>query len=92
MQMVFLSKLETAFTVPTRGCVIVPVAFTNPDIRVKPGDAVQLRGPNGCVESHITAVENLVRDSAGFQFGFLLSDDLDCSTIPVDAEIWIDQD
>ena len=89
--MVFLSKLETAFTVPTRGCVIVPVAFTNPDVRVKPGDGIQLRSPNGRVESHIIAVERLVRDSTGCQFGFLVSGDLDCSAIPADAEIWIDQ-
>lgn len=76
---------------PTRGCVIVPVALTNPNVRVKPGDAVQLRSPNGCVDAYICAIERLVRDSAGYQFGFLLSGDLDCSAIPTDAEIWIDQ-
>ena len=89
--MVFLSRLETAFTVPTRGCVIVPVALKNPDVRVKPGDAIQLRSPNGCVESYVIAVERLVRDSPGCHFGFLVSGDLDCSAIPAEAEIWIGQ-
>jgi hypothetical protein len=88
--MVFLSKIEGAFTVPTRGCVVVPVALTNPDLRVKAGDAVQLRGPNGCLDAHITAVEWLVRRDNGCRFGFLLSGNIDCSQIGSDAEIWIE--
>jgi hypothetical protein len=88
--MVFLSKIEAAFSVPTRGCVIVPLAFTNPDLRVKAGDAVQLRGPNGCLNAHISAIEWLTRSSNGCHFSFLLSEDIDCSQIPTDAEIWVE--
>lgn len=88
--MVFLSKVETAFTVPTRGCVVVPVAFTNPDLRVKAGDAVQLRGPNGCLDVHITAIEWLSRRDNECHFGFLLSENVDCAQITPDAEIWIE--
>ena len=88
--MVFLSKVETAFTVPTRGCVVVPFALTNPDLRVKAGDAVQLRGPNGCLDVHITAIEWLTRRDNGCHFGFLLSGNLDCTQIKPGAEIWVE--
>jgi hypothetical protein len=88
--MVFLSKMEVAFAVTTRGCVVVPLTFTNPDLRVKVGDAVQLRGPTGCLNAHIRAIEWLTRGDDGCRFGFLLSEDIDCSRIPPDAEIWIE--
>ena len=86
-QMVFLSKLENAFAAPSRGCLIVPVALTNADVRAKPGDTIQLRSSKGCVEARISAIERLVRNSPGCQFGFLLSGDLNCSAIPADAEM-----
>lgn len=86
--MVFLAKLESAFIVPGRGCVVVPVALTNPDLRVRAGDVVQLRGANGCLDAHITSVEWLVRRDNGCHFGFLLSGTIDCSQIGSDAELW----
>ena len=89
--MVFLSKVETAFAVPTGGCVVVPVALTDPSVRVKPGDAVQLGSPSGCLEAHVSAVEWLVRRSNQSRFGLLLSGDIECSQISTDAEIWIEQ-
>ena len=89
--MILLSKVEAAFTVPTRGCVVVPVAPIDPHVQVKAGDAIQLRGPSGCVDAHISSVEWLTRQSNGCQFALLLSGEIDCSQIPKDAEIWIDQ-
>ncbi len=59
--MIFLAKIECAFTVPGRGCVVVPVALTNPDLRVRAGDVVQLRGANGCLDAKIAAIEWLTR-------------------------------
>jgi len=88
--MVFLSKVEIAFSVPARGCVVVPVALTDPNLRVKAGDAVQLRGPNGCLDAHIGAVEWLTRRDEEGRFGFLLSEEVDCSKIGPDAEIWVE--
>jgi hypothetical protein len=88
--MVFLSKIEHAFMVTTRGCVIVPVALTDPNLRVRTGDAVQLRSANGTLDARVTAIEWITRRS-GCHFGFLLSKDLDCSQIPPDAEIWIEK-
>lgn len=90
--MVFLSKVETVFAVPTRGCVVVPVALTSPNVRVKAGDAVQLRVQNACLDVHISAIEWLTRRGNGCHFGFLLSENVDCSQITPDAEIWVEDD
>ena len=89
--MVFLSKVETAFNISSRGWVVVPVALTDPDIRVRAGDAVQLRGANGCWDGHISPVEWLTRHDGGCHFGFVLSGEIDCSDLGADAEIWIDE-
>jgi len=89
--MIFFSKVETAFNVPSRGCVVVPVVHTNPDLRVKAGDAVQLRGPNGCLDTRISSVEWLTRHDGGCHLGFLLSTKIDCSEFGANTEIWIDE-
>jgi hypothetical protein len=89
--MVLLSKIENAFTVRGRGCIVVPVALTNPDLRVRAGDAVQLRGPNLCLDAHVAAIEWITRRDNGCRFGFLLSGDIDCSQIGMNAEIWVEQ-
>jgi hypothetical protein len=87
--MVFLSKIELTFTVSTRGCIVVPVALTDPELRVKAGDAIQLRGPSGCLNARIRQIEWLI-GQRGHRFGFLLSEDVDESQISPEAEIWIE--
>jgi hypothetical protein len=53
-----LAKVETVFSVPGRGIVIVPAGL--PDLKVRDGDQVQLRVPNGCTrDTCITAVESM---------------------------------
>jgi hypothetical protein len=88
--MVFLAKIETAFIVPKRGCAVVPVALPDPDLRVKPGDAVQIRGPNGRLDARIGSVERLVRRDNGCCVAFLLSGEIERSQIGPDMEIWIE--
>jgi hypothetical protein len=87
--MVFLSKIEATFTVPTRGCVIVPVALTDPELRVKAGDVIQLRSPGGCVDARIKQIEWLTGFQGTSRFGFLLSEEVSHSQISLEAEIWI---
>jgi hypothetical protein len=88
--MIFLSKIETKFSVSTRGWVVVPVALTNPDIQVKAGDAIQLRDSERYVDARIDQIERLIRHDGGCPFGFLVSEEIDCSQIGSDAEIWIE--
>jgi hypothetical protein len=87
--MEFLSKIETVFSVPTRGWVVMPFAFTNPDLRVKAGDVIQLRDSKRCLDARVDRVEWLTRSDGGCHFGFLLSKEIDCSQIGPDAEIWV---
>ena len=89
--MVLLSKVAGAFPIPGRGCVVVPLALANPELRVRSGDAVQIRVANSCFDAHITTVEWLVRRGNGRRLGLLLSATIDCSRIGPDAEIWIEQ-
>jgi hypothetical protein len=88
--MVFLSKIETAFTVPNRGCAVVPAALPDPDLRVRAGDAVQIRGPNGRLDARIGSVERLVRRDNGCRIAFLLLGEIDRSQIGPDAELWVE--
>ena len=88
--MVFLSKVELTFTVPTRGCVVVPVALTDPELRVRTGDAIQLRSPGRCLDARIQQIEWIVRRPGPNCIGLLLSGEVDTSQIPPNAEIWVD--
>lgn len=76
--------------VRTRGCVVVPVDLASSGVKVKAGDAIQLRGSNGCLDARISAIEWLVRRDNGCRFALLLSGDIDSSQIPEEAEIWIE--
>lgn len=89
--MVFLAKIETAFNVTSRGCVVVLAALTNPELRVRAGDAVQLRGRNGCGDTRVIAIERIQRQQKECCLGFLLSREIDCSGIGSDTEIWVEQ-
>jgi hypothetical protein len=84
---VFLSKIEHVFTVPTRGCVIVPVALTEQSVSI--GDLVQLRSPERNLEARIVGIQMITQISGPCRVGFLLSTEINKSLIPQEAEIWI---
>jgi len=85
--MVALSKIEHVFTVPTRGYVIVPVALN--EQRVSIGDLVQLRSPERNPEARIVGIEMIKQISGPCRVGFLLSNEINKSQIPPEAEIWV---
>jgi hypothetical protein len=87
--MVFLSKIEHIFTVPTLGCVIVPVTLV--ELQVSVGDAVQLRSPSGNLDAQITGIELIKQLSGPCRVGFLLSKGIGRSQIQPEAEIWIEK-
>ena len=88
--MVFLSKVEHAFTIPGRGCVIVPVALT--DTTVHNGDALQLRSPSGTIrEARILGIELIKQRSGPCRLGFLLSSDIVKEDAPPETEIWLSE-
>jgi len=88
--MVFLSKIEDTFIITGRGCVVVPVALTNPDLRVQNGDAIQLRSPNGTrLDTHIVGIELIKPISGPCRVAFLLSKEVAKADVPPETEIWI---
>ena len=87
--MVYLSNIEHVFTVPTRGCVIVPFAVTE---TVAIGDMIQLRSEGACLDSRIVGIEMITRQPGlPCKVGFLLSEEITKPQIPPGAEIWIDR-
>ena len=85
--MLFFSKVVAAFTVPTRGCVIVPVAVTS---TVHMGDVIQLRRLDGAViDTRIVGIELIKKLSGPCEVGFLLSKEVAKEDVPMDTEIWI---
>ena len=85
--MVLLSKIEHVFTVPTRGCVIVRIALTEQSVSV--GDLVQLRSPERNLEARTEGIEMIKQISGPCRVGFLLSNKINESQIPPEAEIWV---
>jgi hypothetical protein len=67
-----IAKVESFFTLTGRGAVIVPIWLS--DLRVKVGDPVQLRSPNGRVkDTRIAGVELLKPTNGECRTAFLLS-------------------
>jgi hypothetical protein len=79
---VLLSKIEAAFTVPGRGCVIVPAEITS---RVHNGDTIRLRAASGnVIDAHIVGIER-INTSGPSRVGLLLSENVSKTDIPLDA-------
>jgi hypothetical protein len=87
LRVIFLSSSEHVFIVPTRGCVIVPLALTE---TVAIGETIQLRSGGACLDSRITGIEMITRQPGlPCKLCFLLSEEITKSQIPPGAEIWI---
>jgi hypothetical protein len=89
--MKLFSKVEEIFTIPTRGCVIVPATPSDPDFRPHKRDSIQLRSPGGeAIDTHIVSIELLKPLAGPCRMAFLLPNEIAKSDIPRDAEIWIE--
>ena len=88
--MTFFSKVGDTFTIPGRGCVIVPATPYDLDFRFHNRDSIQLRSPSGVViDTHIASIE-LVKPVAGpCRMAFLLPNEIAKSDIPPETEIWV---
>ena len=86
--MVLLSKIKDTFSVPGRGCVIVPIAITT---TIHNGDAIQLRSASGkVIDAHITGIELIKVLSGPCRVGLLLSKNVSKADVPSETEIWVD--
>jgi hypothetical protein len=85
-----IAKVESFFMISGRGAVIVPVWLS--DFRVKAGDPVQLRSPNGQVKNtRIAAVELLKPEDGECRIALLLSREIMLTKDEVGegTEIWV---
>jgi translation elongation factor EF-Tu-like GTPase len=82
-----LGKVETVFSIPGRGTVIVPIWQS--DLKVKVRDVIQLRITNGQIRNtRIIAVE-LLKTEEGSRAGFMLPNDVPKNEVAEGAEIWL---
>ncbi len=87
--MTFLSKVEHAFQIQGRGCVIIP-AGPQLDFPVRIGDAIQLRNLNGqVVDTCIAGIEIACGPAIKCRAGFLLPGSVAKQDLPSGTEIWL---
>ena len=90
--MPLIAKVESFFMLSGRGAVIVPIWLS--DFRIKAGDPVQLRSPNGRVkDTHIAAVELLKQRRGECRIALLLSREIAITRdeIGEGTEIWVSE-
>src|SRR5260221_11493122 len=88
--MMFFCQVEETFTVPGRGCVIVPaMPPSDLDFRLHARDSIQLRNPSGQVlDTYIASIE-MVCGPAVDRMAFLLPGNVSKFDIPKGTEIWL---
>lgn len=90
--MTFLFKIEQAFEISGRGCVIVPTIVEGDDFNVRPQDAIRLRTPKGHIrDTHIVAVEFLKPEVGSCRMGILLPTDVAKADVPSGTDVWLMQ-
>jgi len=93
--MEFLSKIESTFSIPERGLIVVPEEPKD-DFRIRIGNRIQLRASDGHTrETHMTGVELLSGkrdDGSRFsRMAILVTADVAREDVPVGSEIWYRQ-
>ena len=82
-----VGTVREVFHLKERGRVLV-LTWGDPDIRFKPGDAVEIRMPGGrIVTTRLTGVETHCGGDHS-TFGVLLPKEMDATEIPPGAEVW----
>ena len=86
----FISKTEDVFQITGRGCVVAPgIPKSSPDLKIKIGDTVILKRPDGSeIETTIRGIEMVGRVSLAF-IPVLLGSEITKDMVPVGTELWI---
>jgi translation elongation factor EF-Tu-like GTPase len=88
----FLSKIEDIFRITGRGFVVL-LGTTEPGIRFKAKDLIQLRTPDGRVlDTHVAAIEFVSGPRVKSNLAFLLPSDVKEQDAPPGTEIWLARD
>ena len=90
--MTFLFKIEQAFEISGRGCVIVPTIVEGHDFKIRPQDAIRLRTPEGHIrETRIVSVEFLKPEVGVCRMGILLPTNVAKADVPTGTDVWLMQ-
>jgi hypothetical protein len=89
--LIFFSKVEDAFQISGRGCIIVPaIPGSNVNSRLRLHDSIQLCSPGGRVlETHIAGIEMVCGPEAKDRMAFLLPANVTKRHVPGGTEIWL---
>ena len=84
-----LCKVEDAFYVSRRGCVIVPTFSEGLDFRIRAKDHIELRTPDGRVlETYIVSLEFATRRESPSRMVIMLPPDIAKQDVPIGTEVW----
>jgi hypothetical protein len=87
--MTFLFKVEQAFAILGRDCVILPAIVEGHDFKIRPQDAIQLRTPEGRIlGTHIISVEFL-KQVGPCRMGILLPTEIAKTDAPPGTDVWL---
>jgi hypothetical protein len=90
--MTFLFKVEVAFEISGRGCVIVPAMVEGADWKIRQRDSIQLRTPDGrTINTQITSVEFLKPAVGKCRMAVVLSSKVLKRDVPNGTDVWLIQ-
>jgi len=89
--MKFLFKVEEVFEISGRGCVIVPAISEGQDFKIRLGEAIQLRTPEGrTLNTHIGSVE-LLTTAGPSRIAIMLPPDVLSRDVAKGSDVWLTQ-
>ena len=88
--MTFFTTVENVLKVSGRGAVLALPENWGRDVRIRVGDKIQLRTPDGQVfDTQITGIELLKRAVGPCVAGIICSREISAALIPTNTEIWL---
>jgi len=90
--MTFLFKVEEAFEIPGRGCVIVPAIDDGADFKIRARDAIHLRTPGGhTLNTQISSVEFVKRAVGPCRMAIWLPTDVQKKDVSKGTDVFLIQ-
>jgi len=87
--MLRLARVEAIVEATTRGCFLVFPSQWTADLKIRTGDGIQLRTPNGgALDTYIAAIE-ITSGPGASSLAVGLPRDLSKSDVPPGTEIWL---
>jgi hypothetical protein len=90
-EMTFFTKAQDVFEIPGRGAVLVLPKDWGTDLKIRLGENIQLRTPDGRVfDTRIRGIE-MIRTVSGGLAGIMLPNEVPLSDLSPQTEIWLSE-